>query len=606
MNASLLFWPILCLPGYAILRRLDREDAESGLLGVVAVSFLASLTFLSPLSILCYVTGVPVAAFSAAIVVLVLGSVVDLTRQKAWRDVGRVLLSAACIEFVIVLADLVIGLRIGSFLGGDAKVHLARIRFLMDHGFSNLDPNMSEPFFYPLYHTNIIHALYAACVKLFNGGPFGVWFTSLVWGKLLCTSGAYYLAWRILGSQWAGWIAALFTLAMRGPITYAIYPNQLAPFWLLPLMIGFAAQSMRRDGSMIPAFKIAAASLVMGQMHGLYVVFAVITLAPLVVGRWTLAVIQKEQRNLRHIVAAAALLVGIPFVVVTRATTRLPPPSDEEVVLAEVPQGFFVHADGSITREPEAVLEQLGGVPGLMILGAALVIGLASKRRVELAALLVPMGVAATALLISPICAFLIEKAGEAWVVERLDAFLVIGYCTIVAVALAYQLEPLLKRRVLRSLVALVALPAGAYFANLEAPLTWPKTLEAARKSPEERHGYMNRMRMLRDFLALHVPPGSTILADPLEGMDLVQLYDCHIVASISASNGVPDMPDRFEDLQRMIADDTPWDIRRELLLKHGVSYFFPINCPIEWTVGHVAEYWLLRPWVISRLDVSK
>ena len=595
MYASLLFWPILCLPGYAILRRLDRRDAESGLLGVVAVSFLASLTLLSPLSILCYLTRVPVAVFSAAIVVLVLWSVVDLTRQKAWRDVSRILLSAACLEFVIVLADLVIGLRIGAFLGGDAKVHIARVRFLMDHGFSNLDPNMSEPFFYPLYHTNIIHALYAACAKLFNCDPFGVWFTSLVWGKLLCSSGAYYLAWRILGSHWVGWVAALFTLAMRGPITYAIYPNQLAPFWLLPLMIGFAAQCMRREGSMIPALKIAAASLVMGQMHGLYVVFAVMTLAPLFVGRWILALVQKEQRSLRHVAATAALLIGIPFVMVTRATTRLSPPSGEQVIVAEVPPGFTAHADGSITREPEAVLGVLGGVPGLMILGAALVVALASKRRVELAAVLVPIGIAAAALLIPPISAFLIEKAGEAWVVERLDAFLVIGYCTIVAVAFAFKLEPHLKPRVLRSLVALVALPAGAYFSQLEDPLTWPKTLAAARVPAEERHGYLNRMRMLREFLAQHVPPGSTILAHPQEGMDLVQIYDCHIVASISASNGVPDMPERFADLQKMIASDTPWRARREMLLKHGVSYFYPTKCPIERPDGSLPEYMLLR-----------
>ena len=43
MYLSLLFWPLLCLPGYAIVRRVDREEADAGLLGVIAVSFLAVL-----------------------------------------------------------------------------------------------------------------------------------------------------------------------------------------------------------------------------------------------------------------------------------------------------------------------------------------------------------------------------------------------------------------------------------------------------------------------------------------------------------------------------------------------------------------------------------
>jgi hypothetical protein len=169
-----------------------------------------------------------------------------------------------------------------------------------------------------------------------------------------------------------------------------------------------------------------------------------------------------------------------------------------------------------------------------------------------------------------------------------------------------HRIEPRIKHRLVGSLLGLLAVPAGILYAKHESPLTWSETITAARKPAEERHGYLNRMRQLREFLSAHVPPGSTIIADPLEGMDLVQLYDCHVVVSISASNGVPDMQARFEDVQEMIAPQTPWPRRRELFLKRGVTFFFPMNCPIEWTVGHVADYWLQRPWVISRLDLSE
>lgn len=602
MYASLMFWPLACLPGFAVMRRIDPEDAESGLLGVIAVSFLATLAILSPVSIICYLFGAPVAVMSAALVAMILWSIVDLIRTGAFRRLGGILLTAVCIEMVVVIVDSAIGLRTGAFLGGDAKVHLARIRFLMDHGLTNLDPYMAEPFFYPLYHTNIIHALYAACAKLFQVDPYGVWFTSIAWGKLLCTSGAYYLAWRVFDSRRAAWVAALFCLAMRGPITYAIYPNQLAPFWLLPIMLGFAAQSIRKGEPDRLALKLGAASLVMGQIHGLYVVFAVMILGPYLGGRWLLGLYRRTS-HARHGVILLALMAGLPFVVVTRMTTKVPPapPNADKLV----PAGFIERDGGTLTRDPATVMATMGGVPGVMIFAAALLLVLSSSRRTQSWAVIVPMGISAALLLIPQVCSFLIQRAGEAWVVERLDAFLIIGYCAIVAPAFSHRMESRIPNRLVLSLVGLLALPAGAVFAQQEPPLTWPDMYRAATKPAEERLVYLERMRKLRSFLSDHVTPGATILADPLEGMDLVQIYDCHIVASISSSNGVPDMPDRFVDLQTMLAKDLPWNQRRQLLLKRGVTFFFPINCPIEWTVGHLSEYWIARPWVISRLDLS-
>ncbi|GMU35662.1 MAG: hypothetical protein AMXMBFR20_35330 [Planctomycetia bacterium] len=606
MYLSLLFWPLLCLPGYAIVRRVDREEADAGLLGVIAVSFLAVLAVLSPVTILCYVLHAPVVVLCAVIVAMIGWGIIDLSRGGAWREIGRLCAGVIRLEALIVIADAVIGLRMGAFLGGDAKVHLARIRFLLDHGLSNTDPYMAEPFFFPLYHTNIIHALYAACAKLFGTDAFGAWFVSLAWGKLLCASGAYYLAWRVFGSRWAAWTAALFCVAARGPTSWAIYPNQLAPFWLLPMMLGFAAQSLKSQRGNHIAIKMAAAALVMGQTHGLYSVFAVMTLGPLFAGRWMFAVMRKEPVGRRFVVIGLTLLVGLPFVAVTRWTTKMGAPPTDGAAAPPVPAGFVTREDGTLTRSPSAVLDAFGGVPGAMVFAAAGVLIVSGGRRREAWVVLVPMGICALLLVIPLVCSFLIQKAGEAWVVERLDAFFIVGYCALVIPAFVLRIEPLIKRRFLCSLLSLLALPAGLLYARHESPLTWSETIKAAAKPAEERLGYLYRMRQLRDFLAAHVPPGAIIIADPLEGMDLVQVYDCHVVVSISASNGVPDMQARFEDVQEMIAPQTPWPRRRELFLKRGVTFFFPMNCPIEWTVGHVAEYWLQRPWVISRLDLSE
>ena len=68
----------------------------------------------------------------------------------------------------------------GSHLGGDAFVHVGRIRFLLDNGFSNWDPcyNFDVPF--PFYHTNLLHAVLASCAQLTGSDAVTVWVVSLV------------------------------------------------------------------------------------------------------------------------------------------------------------------------------------------------------------------------------------------------------------------------------------------------------------------------------------------------------------------------------------------------------------------------------------------
>ena len=79
MAASLLFWAALLLPGYAVIRRGFRDDLDAGLPGTIALSFLAALAVLTPLSIACYLLRLPLAVFTAGCVLAVLGSI------ASWR-----------------------------------------------------------------------------------------------------------------------------------------------------------------------------------------------------------------------------------------------------------------------------------------------------------------------------------------------------------------------------------------------------------------------------------------------------------------------------------------------------------------------------------------
>ncbi len=88
MYVTLVFWLALFFPGYAVVRRWYRDESESGLLGVVALSYLLTLGLLSPVSILCYVLRAPVWVFAAYIVVIVVAALADLTRTGSWRELA--------------------------------------------------------------------------------------------------------------------------------------------------------------------------------------------------------------------------------------------------------------------------------------------------------------------------------------------------------------------------------------------------------------------------------------------------------------------------------------------------------------------------------------
>lgn len=612
MYLSLLFWFTLVVPGYVLVRRFAPGELRGGLLAGIALSYLVVMALLSPVSILCYLLTAPLWVFSAACVLAVGWGVWEVSRRRWWGEMGGLLVGAASLELVIVLADMALGAWIGSFFGGDALVHLAKIRFLVDRGVvSNVDPFIAQPHFFPIYHTNLLHALYAACCQLSGVDPYGVWFASLAWGKVLIVSAAYYLSWRVFGSVWAGWIAAIFTVASRGTVTFAVYPNQLAPFWLLPVMIGLTVGAAREGFTRRIAIALGAGSLVLGQLHGLYVIFAILLIGPVIGALAVYRLARRRPDGIAAIACGAALVAGLPFVAVTRMMKATPPLPEAAAgnlaatVAADGASGFVSAGESWVVRDPMAIVGTLGGLPGTMIFGAAVLLGLSGARRGSVGVVLAVMACGAAALFVPPICTLLLNKAGEAWILHRLDAVFRIGLCVLAGPALVMKLEPWLKRGVARLAVVPVVLIAGALVSGGTEAWTWREVWIVAGRTYEERTSAPRAVMRIREFLGEHMPPGSTVLTTPVMGMQLVQAYDCHVVASISASNGVPDMQTRYRDLLVMLAEQTPWGVRRELLRTYDVRFFFPYECSIDWTVGHVEAHWLMKPFVLARLKLD-
>ena len=159
----LLAFLALLLPGLALARRLAPAELRGGLLPSIAVSLATLLVVLLPLVVAGYLVRLPAGALGAILVLLVVWGAVDLARAGELRDreARRALLGvlggAASLATVVIVADLWLSYRHGAILDNDSRVHIARIRFLVEHGLSNADPFVRTPheYPYPIYHTNL-------------------------------------------------------------------------------------------------------------------------------------------------------------------------------------------------------------------------------------------------------------------------------------------------------------------------------------------------------------------------------------------------------------------------------------------------------------------
>ena len=592
IHLSLVYWLLLSVPGYSILCRLDRRQLSSGLLGTLSLSYLATFVLLSPISIVCYLLNLPVGVFSVAIALLILAGLFDIIRSGRWRDVGKLIAAAVGIELLVLAANALLEARVGVFLRGDAYVHLARIRQLLDHGFTNADPFVAGDYFYSIYHTNLWHALYAAGTWLTGLDHLGFWHASLPLAGLLLTAGCGYLAWCVFEKRWAAWAAAMFFVGVQGTVDFLPYANKLAPYWLMPMVVAFAIQACRNPCDWRAGVRLGVASLVLGQVHGLYGLYAALLLGPLLTGVAVVKLIRRRADRWPQVFCVAMVLVSLPFPIVSKATSQTGGAARKGVDPTAHFDEMFIKLPGGLTvKDP---LRGFGGGGGFRyaLLAGGIIAALCTRRRRSAACASVIVLTGAAFLLFPPACSLLLAVVGRAWIVARLEFILFIGFVTLVPGTIAYVVHAWKDRWWLRALVSVAMLVAAPIYANPGAPWSaWRAHLAAASKPLAERRMSLEFYRAQRAALQAVVPPGQTILAAERPGMLMVMLHDCSLVAPESGSVGVPDLGPRRRDIATMLRDDVPWPERRALLVKYQVTYAF-VPAMSAWADGHV---WQVR-----------
>lgn len=588
MYISLLFWLSIALPGYVIVRHFWEDELKAGLMGTVALSYFAGLGLLSSVSILCYLVHAPLWVFSAACFISVVAAVIELTRQGWWRASGKLLLGGLCFELAIVAADLILGGMVGAKTGGDAPVHLSRIRVLLDHGFNNFDPFVGAPHFFSIYHTNLLHALQASCSQITGVHHISVWFASLPWAKLLVYSGAYYLAWSVFERRWVAWVAVVFTVAWWGPVKYVIYPNKLTPLWLLAMMMGFAVQACRSTNGWRVPLKLLIGSLLLGQLHSLYGAFAGIAMAPLLAGVGIRRFLTSDAQRWQTVACILAPTAALPFLLVSKLTVR-------PDVTGAAPKAVAATAEEPDTERDEWVsirprrgwgrLDWRTACLAVAISGAML-----SHRRRDALALLAISGTVLFIHVVPPLCTLAMAAFQKKWILGRMGIVLDLAYVAIVPASFAFLIEPRIKYRWLLPLLSVVFFAGGLLYPKRTDTTTWKSYHEIINAPREARKGYLKMTEVVLSFCQDRLPDGETVLIEDQQGMVLTMVHDCHIVAPKRGGNGVMDLAQRRVDLNLMLDPETPWETRRELLRKYDITYFFPAVAPVDWVRGHLKE----------------
>ncbi len=325
----------LLLPGLALARRLVPDELRGGLLPSIAVAWATLLVVLLPVVVGGYLVRMPAGVLGGLLVALVAWGVVDLARAPEPRSpegrgaLLRTVAGAASLAMLVVVADLWLSYRHGAILDNDSRVHIARIRFLLEHGLSNADPFVRTPheYPYPIYHTNLWHALVAACSAVLRLDPLEVWFNALVVSKAMIATGIAYLAWVVVGGRWAPWIAAAMIVVNRGPYTFSLYPNQLAPWAMLPVAVGVLVRALASARGERPwsaartALSVGGTALLVGAVHPMYGGFLAVLATPVAAVAALASLVRRRPARGALVATASVAACALVFPLVSRALT---------------------------------------------------------------------------------------------------------------------------------------------------------------------------------------------------------------------------------------------------------------------------------------------
>lgn len=620
-----LFWFALALPGYAVLRRWDRESLRRGFLYGLARCYLASFTLLTPLSVLGYWRNWPLWTFSATCALTITVGAIALARDHnaLWAGLRKPSLLAA-VSCALIGVDLWLGVRAGAHTQGDAGYHVARVRMLIVDGLSNWDPIVAQPRLDVIYHTNLYHALIAASAQLTGSDAVVAWLATWPFAKLLVAAGVGQLACCVFGAPAAAWLASLAVLVSQSAYSALPFPNTLAPLALLPMGL-CAATELWSERAPLAAAWLAASAIALAQMHALNAVFLALIVGPVLVVvlllRGALALLRVKRRaGPRAGVLVLGLLAcgaSLPWLVVAgaprmqqlvqlalpalKAAAPLPQPKDraetkqQEEPESESEPSAETNTHQSNKSKPVYKAERFRKLdngrsvyePGNLrgpynthgIMAAVVLSMLALRPRRELGALALFLTMTCAWLLVPTLCSALLFLTGAPWAALRITQVLPVASYALVPAAPLFWLARVPSTLGWRRWAELPLLAAALGFGSLQISHGEPWTPERLwqRALDYEARTQWERLSTRQALLCGPIPKGEVVMAHPRWDYGLPMLCRNSVIALGPGRgwHGLPYMHKRRAHVDEFFHENTSGPRRIELMRKYQTRYVY-------------------------------
>lgn len=595
-----LFWVTFLLPGSCLVRVLDAkhgQTARRSLFETVAIGYVYSFALALPVVVLGYWLELPLYVLSGWLVALSLAAGVFLLRSGArprWHARGDAFVWTCGTILLVFWAAAAIQ---GGHIANDADFHLARVRELYEHGLRNVDPFTGTGFTHP-YHTNALHAVIAAASQLTGLDPLQLWWGTLPWAKLVASMGIGTLAVRIAGQRFAGWLAAGTFLGSDFVYNWTLYPNQLAPLWLVP--VGLAACLDWFDPLRAPSARVvvSCAALLLSLVHGLYAVYFVALAACLVAALASRQLLSRA-RPAREVIALVllaglALSLAAPALYVAR-TTHLPaqpnfdyqggPPTRRAAKHERWVKGMNANEAGQLSLP---VSHLLRGQPYQWLVLASVAVLFLRRRRDEALSLTVALTCCALVLSVPAIAQRASTAIGAAWILERLSGIVDMLALSLVAAGLSLILpersrdSPYTRALLLSAITLLEAGRSATNAVPAEVVRSWEKRLVAL--APADLLAPTLSFVRRDQAVLRRIPAGATVLTHPLAARQLRKLHDLRFVRASRNHTGVDDLLDRTVAMHDLLYAREPSPRVRELLWRYGIRYAIQKkDHPIRW-----------------------
>jgi hypothetical protein len=172
---------------------------------------------------------------------------------------------------------------------------------------------------------------------------------------------------------------------------------------------------------------------------------------------------------------------------------------------------------------------------------------------------------------------------------------------------IALLAAPAIRSRWLQALACVVVFFAGVKL-DTTKQYNWVAYWRKATAGREVRWRQLDHQRNVSAFLGEHIPAGAMVLTDEETAMWIVMAHDCHVVLHQRIRHGIRDLDERKDDLQALLAADTPWENRQRLLRKYDIRY-----CAVTartqdsfgWVKGRVKRHWQSLGYLILELNTD-